>query len=32
MTLRVGGYDWQFLPIGGQAFTDTGSGTCHDRP
>ena len=32
MTLRAGGYDWQFLPIAGQAFTDAGSGTCHDRP
>ncbi|HET9773083.1 MAG TPA: metallophosphoesterase [Acidimicrobiia bacterium] len=32
MTLRAGGYDWQFLPIAGHTFADTGSGTCHDRP
>ncbi|MBI4421954.1 MAG: PKD domain-containing protein [Gemmatimonadetes bacterium] len=29
LTLRVGGYDWEFLAIGGQSFTDSGSGTCH---
>jgi hypothetical protein len=29
LTLRDGGYDWQFLPVAGQTFTDTGSGTCH---
>ncbi len=29
LTLRSGGYEWQFVPIAGQAFTDAGSGTCH---
>jgi hypothetical protein len=29
LTLRNGGYDWQFIPIAGQTFTDSGSGTCH---
>ena len=29
LTLRDAGYDWQFLPVAGQTFTDTGSGTCH---
>lgn len=28
-TLRDGGYDWEFLPIAGQTFTDSGSDTCH---
>jgi PKD repeat protein len=29
LTLRQDGYDWQFKPIPGQTFTDSGSGTCH---
>jgi hypothetical protein len=29
LTLRAGGYDWQFVPVAGKSFTDTGSGTCH---
>ena len=32
LTLRAGGYDWQFLPVPGKTFTDAGSGTCHGRP
>ena len=32
VTLRAGAYDWQFIPITGQSFTDSGSGTCHGRP
>lgn len=32
VTLRANGYDWQFLPITGHTFTDSGSGTCHGRP
>jgi hypothetical protein len=28
MTLSPTGYSWQFLPIAGQAFTDSGSGQC----
>ncbi len=29
LTLHVGSYDWQFVPVAGSTFTDTGSGTCH---
>jgi hypothetical protein len=29
LTLHVGSYDWAFLPVAGQTFTDSGSGTCH---
>lgn len=29
LTLRSGGYDWQFVPAGGATFTDSGSGSCH---
>ena len=29
MTLRDGGYDWQFQRTGGTPFTDSGTGTCH---
>jgi acid phosphatase type 7 len=29
LTLKPGGYDWQFLPEAGKSFTDSGSGTCH---
>jgi hypothetical protein len=29
LTLRAGGYDWQFVPAGGATFTDSGSGACH---
>jgi hypothetical protein len=29
LTLRESSYDWEFLPIAGQTFTDTGTGTCH---
>jgi PKD repeat protein len=32
VTLRPDGYDWKFIPIQGQTFTDQGSGTCHDAP
>ena len=28
-TLRAGEYDWEFLPVFGDSFTDRGSGTCH---
>jgi hypothetical protein len=28
LTLRAGSYDWVFLPIAGQSFTDTGSANC----
>jgi acid phosphatase type 7 len=29
LTLKPGGYDWQFIPEAGKAFTDSGSGNCH---
>jgi hypothetical protein len=29
LTLRADGYDWQFIPVAGSTFTDSGSGTCH---
>ena len=29
LTLKRGGYDWQFVPEAGSAFTDAGSGSCH---
>jgi len=29
LTLGPGTYSWQFIPIAGQTFTDSGSGTCH---
>ena len=28
-TLSAGSYSWQFVPVAGRTFTDTGSGTCH---
>ena len=32
LTLNAGGYDWQFVPVAGKTFTDTGSGACHGPP
>lgn len=32
LTLRADGYDFNFIPVAGKTFTDSGSGTCHDRP
>ena len=29
LTLRAGAFDWQFVPVAGATFTDSGSGTCH---
>jgi hypothetical protein len=29
LTLSSGGYQWEFVPIAGMAFSDVGSGTCH---
>lgn len=29
LTLGSGSYTWQFVPIAGQTFTDSGSGSCH---
>jgi hypothetical protein len=29
LTLRNSGYDWAFVPVPGQTFTDSGSQACH---
>ena len=29
LTLWSDRYDWQFIPVSGQSFTDIGSGNCH---
>ena len=29
LTLHPAGYDWEFVPVPGEAFTDSGSQTCH---
>ena len=29
LTLKPAGYDFEFVPIAGETFTDSGSGTCH---
>jgi len=29
LTLHATGYDWEFIPIPGSSFTDSGSGSCH---
>ena len=29
LTLSAGAYAWQFIPVAGKTFTDTGSGSCH---
>ena len=29
LTLSSGSYSWQFIPIAGQTFTDSGSENCH---
>lgn len=29
LTLNAGSYDWQFVPVAGATFTDSGSSTCH---
>lgn len=29
LTLADGSYTWQFIPVGGQGPTDSGTGTCH---
>ncbi|MFG2046716.1 DNRLRE domain-containing protein [Micromonospora sp. NPDC048935] len=28
-TLHSTSYDWQFVPVAGQTYTDSGTGTCH---
>ena len=29
LTLHPAGYDWQFIPVAGATFTDSGSASCH---
>lgn len=28
-TLHANGYNWQFVPVAGQTYSDSGSGSCH---
>jgi hypothetical protein len=28
-TLASGGYQWEFVPVAGTSFRDSGSGVCH---
>src|ERR1041385_4335186 len=30
VTLEDGGYTWQFVPVAGETFTDSGHGACHE--
>ena len=32
LTLHASSYDYQFVPIAGQTFTDAGSQSCHGAP
>ena len=32
LTLHSSSYDFQFVPIAGKTFTDTGVGSCHGKP
>ncbi len=32
LTLHEDGYDWEFLPLDPEGPTDSGSGSCHDKP
>ena len=32
LDLSAGSYHWEFVPIAGQAFTDSGNGQCHGAP
>ena len=29
LTLKAASYDFRFVPVAGQTFSDAGSGTCH---
>ncbi len=29
LTLHMSSYDWEFVPVAGKTFRDSGSGTCH---
>jgi hypothetical protein len=30
LTLHEDSYDWQFIPVAGSTFTDSGSTQCHE--
>ncbi len=32
LTLHSSSYDWKFVPIAGQTFTDSGTAACHGKP
>jgi hypothetical protein len=32
LTLHAGSYDWRFVPVAGDTFTDSGSDTCDAAP
>jgi hypothetical protein len=32
LTLAPGNYEWEFIPVEGQTFRDSGSGVCHNVP
>ena len=32
LTLHATSYDWEFLPVAGETFTDSGSASVHDAP
>ena len=32
LTLRATGYDWEFVPVAGSTFSDSGSDTCNAAP
>ncbi len=29
LTLSAGSYSWEFIPVAGQTFTDSGTASCH---
>jgi hypothetical protein len=32
LTLALGKYTWEFVPVAGKSFRDSGSGACHNAP
>ena len=32
LTLKNSSYTWEFIPVAGKSFRDSGSGTCSVRP
>ncbi len=32
LTLHASSYDWEFVPVAGETFTDSGSASCHAAP